>query len=584
MADLSVISASLHGTQSATAFYRQGKQRTSILTYGVYVAATLAGILLWQFPHFRFLTDDPIDVSVNSAKVPRYGVTELNIRHSDSDIANVWDGPSISAIFTSPGGQKFVVSGFHHSKNLWKVRFSPPEAGPWNWTLEWRDGVDVHSANGTFDTSEGVGPGPVRRHPKNPFRLVFADGSLYPAIGIQDCINNSAGGPTLRWGFDGDLRSGAGHDQGSLTDTDTYLSAYSRAGLNLFRWSIDNCSFRLWDRLDSSGNVYLEAEGKLGDDLVMKLREYGFRVYMVLFNRPPFPMDASAPAKMDAVKRYVKYVVARYGAYVDFWELMNESDAEDEWYSIVATYLRSIDPHSHLISTSNPRPDLSVIDINSPHWYQTEDEFSSDRVTVERIQKAKASGQKPVIFGEQGNSGQNWDEGSALRLRIHSWTALFNEAFFIFWNSSFAKGYQAEAANIYLGPQERRYIANLQTFAKSIDSDVQVASISVRPPTAVKAYALSSSEVFAAYLHNHRDHKNPTRGTTVQIRIPHEGVAYWYSPETGTALPGFPVSAGFRTLQVPPFVTDIALIVNGRFDGASFTRSLDPQDKIMNTR
>ena len=365
------------------------------------------------------------------------------------------------------------------------------------------------------------------------------------------------------------MRRGADHHQGSFTDTDTYLSTYSRAGFNLFRWSIDSCSFRLWDRLDSSGNVYLEAEGKLGDDLVMKLREYGFRVYMVLFNRPAFPMNASDPAKMDTIKRYVKYVVARYGAYVDFWELMNESDAEDEWYSIVATYLRSIDPYSHLISTSYPRPDLSVIDINSPHWYQTEDEFSSDRVTVERIQEAKASGQKPVIFGEQGNSGQNWDERSALRLRIHSWTALFNEAFFILWNSSFAKDYRAEAANIYLGPQERGYIANLQTFAKSIDSDVRVASIIVRPPTAVKAYALSSSEVFAAYLHNHRDHKNPSRGTTVQIRIPHEGVAYWYSPETGTASPGFPVSAGFRTLQVPPFVTDIALIVNGRFDGSS---------------
>jgi len=44
---------------------------------------------------------------------------------------------------------------------------------------------------------------------------------------------------------------------------------------------------------------------------------------------------------------------------------------------------------------------LSVIDINSPHWYQTEDEFSSDRVTVERIQEAKASGQKPVILASK---------------------------------------------------------------------------------------------------------------------------------------------------------------------------------------
>jgi len=65
----------------------------------------------------------------------------------------------------------------------------------------------VQSAKGSLDASEG-GPGPVRRHPGNPFRMVFADGSLYQAIGIGDCINNSQDGSQLRWGFDGDLRGG----------------------------------------------------------------------------------------------------------------------------------------------------------------------------------------------------------------------------------------------------------------------------------------------------------------------------------------------------------------------------------------
>jgi Domain of unknown function (DUF5060)/Protein of unknown function (DUF4038) len=520
----------------------------------------LTGVLLWHLPGFRHPTTDPIDVSINSMSVPQYGVAELNIRHTDSAFVNVWDGPSISASFISPSGQKFLVSGFYHSKGLWKTRFSPPETGTWRWTVEWRDGSGIQNAKGVLEASKG-GTGPVRRHPQNAFRLVFADGSLYPAIGIGDCITGPSVG-SMRWGFDGELRPSSDHHGGSTTDIDTYLSAYSRAGFNVFRWSVDSCSFKLWDRVEPSGNVYLEAEGKRGDDLVIKLREYGFHVYMVLFNRPPYPTDASDPAKMDAIKRYVKYVVARYGAYVDFWELMNESDAEDKWYSIVASYIRSIDPYAHLISTSNPRPDLSVIEINSPHWYQKEDEFSSDTVTIAKIQNAKAAGQKPVIFGEQGNSGQNWDERSALRMRIRSWTAFFNEGFLIFWNSSFAKDYRADAANIYLGPQERSYIANLQAFAKSIDSDVRIAPITVSPATEVNGYALSSSQMFAAYLHNHKDHKNPTRGTSIQIQIPQKGVAYWYSPETGTTLPGFTLSAGPHTLQVPPFFIDIALICN----------------------
>jgi len=118
--------------------------------------------------------------------------------------------------------------------------------------------------------------------------------------------------------------------------------------------------------------------------------------------------------------------------------------------------------------------------------------LSSDAVTVERIQKAKADGQKPVIFGEQGNAGQNWDDRSALRMRIRSWTAFFNEGSLIFWNSSFAKDYQARAANIYLGPPERMYIANLQTFTKALDADVRIAAMTVRPARNHIHYTFSS--------------------------------------------------------------------------------------------
>jgi len=46
---------------------------------------------------------------------------------------------------------------------------------------------------------------------------------------------------------------------------------------------------------------------------------------------------------------------------------------------------------------------------------------------------------KPVIVGEQGNAGMNWDPRSAVRMRIRAWTALFREIGLVFWNTSESK-------------------------------------------------------------------------------------------------------------------------------------------------
>ncbi len=502
--------------------------------------------------------------------VGRYQVFEEAFPFSTANMANPWEDLAITVTFTSPANQQTTVGGFYFAPNTYKVRFAPAEVGLWKWTATLKTGTQSETRTGEFECVASNERGFVRRHPTNPFRLVFDDGSLYPAIGIGDCIfdDDHSGSPFNEWGFDGEFRGG--HEQGWTTDADTYMRAYGNAGFNLFRWSVDNCAFKLWDKIDPAGNIYLERELAWGDTLVTTLRRHGFRVYMVIFGfDPPFPTTTNDAAKMNAVKRYVKYVVDRYGAYVDFWELMNEfpnppQTINDDWYTIVASYLRSVDPYDHLISTNWPRPDLAVIDINSPHWYQRENELESDKVTVAQIQGAKGHNAKPVIFGEQGNQVQNWDEQSALRMRIRSWTAFFNEGIFIFWNSSFAKDYlNAGAANIYLGPQERSYIRSLQNFTKAIDADVQMAPITVSNPAMVRAYGLRLSQRFAVYLHHFANHNMPATGLSLTLNIPQSGPATWYDPASGSIVAVSSVAAGTQTLNVPAFTVDLALLVNG---------------------
>jgi len=47
----------------------------------------------------------------------------------------------ITAVFTSPSGKKWKIPGFYYYSmgTLWKIRFSPDEAGTWNYAITVRD-------------------------------------------------------------------------------------------------------------------------------------------------------------------------------------------------------------------------------------------------------------------------------------------------------------------------------------------------------------------------------------------------------------------------------------------------------------
>lgn len=309
---------------------------------------------------------------------------------------------------TGPEGRGLSINGFYYDTDLWKVRFSPPSVGTWTWALRLTTPTDAFTESGSFISVPSERPGFLRRHPANPFRLVFENGSLFNAIGIGDCIRDGdANGRLDEWGFDGDFRP-PGQHEGWTVDMDTYMAAYgaSGAGFNLFRWSVDNCAFKLWDTISADGNSYLVHEGILGDGLVEALRQNGFRIWMTIFGfNPAFPDAADHPPQQEAVQRYVSYVVARYGTYVDIWELMNEAHVPEGWIAFASDYLRSIDPYGRLISTSWERPELPQIDIDAPHWYEGESELDSDLVTSNRISHQRRWN-KPIIFGEQGNTGR----------------------------------------------------------------------------------------------------------------------------------------------------------------------------------
>ncbi len=522
----------------------------------------------------------------NTDPIPRYGILELSFKHNGIYDNGFFD-VDLQTIFTSPDGVEHSVKGFFYGGDLWKIRFRPDQMGNWSYsyTFSAKNGFQKRG-RGVFRSTLSGEDGPVRPSPQNPYRWVFASGKPYFPVGLEECVY-VRGGQLPGIVVDGEDRNHPGHG----ISWDDYLSLFGQSGFNLFRFSQKNCSYSLLDDLDH----YRVREGILTDGLLSSAREHGFRVMFGIFgihgNWPNdnrtirvfertmnqvlgrhvegllYPEDREVVRKEE---RFIEYCVARWGVYADFFELLNERQASDQWTTTMADYTRSVDPDHKPISTSWEKPELPAIDINAPHWYESEDELNSDLRVREQSAKWKQAG-KHVIVGEQGNSGMNWDSGSGVRMRIRAWTALFQEISLVFWNTSWAKDGMfggrytpSMDANIYLGPQERGYIRVLQTFTSQLTADVHMAPVAVTSPTLIRSYGLFSKDAGAVYLQHAASHTTLAQQAEISLDFSSMSqprlVGEWIDPATGDVLSRVQIPARSLTLPVPPFKVDVAFL------------------------
>jgi len=550
----------------------------------------------------------------NVKVIPRWEVFEITFRH-DGVYHNPFFDVTVDVVFTSPGGRKVAVGGFHYGclekpkiirtevpgahgqkavraeyqfpkADTWKARFVADEVGLWKYAYTFAGDKGGRAAGaGEFECINGRARlhGFVRQDPRSPMRWVFDDGAPYFPIGFQDgqfdgqglgtCLSAAA----MEGPFRLDRRNFPDPPPGAVfkpgpsmnpQNADVQFRRFSRAGFNMLRFSQQNCSYTITPSLDRI-NVM---ESLMTDELLQYARKYGFRVFYGLFGymnvRAEHAEDAEAMAK---VKRLIKYSVDRWGAYVDFWEFLNEQKASAEWYAMHAPYLKSIDPYRHPVTTSWERPELEGMDLSAPHQYTGLNELGCDADIAHSAAGWKKHG-KPVIIGEAGNwmpqrtpdkpwppgVGGVWDPGSAQRMRLRNWAGLFSEVSFVFWNTSYAR--DGHFMNIWLGPREREYVRAMQDFAYCLGGGLKMAPVAASSPD-VRAWGLANDRRAAAYLHHFRDHRTAARGVTVTMDVPAAAKAYWYSPETAAILAKADAALGRQTFTAPDFTVDIALLI-----------------------
>lgn len=115
----------------------------------------------------------------------RHAVYEAALTSAE-DYANPYSDVGVSVEFTSPSGKRSTVDAFWDGGKVWRVRFSPTEAGRWRWRSECSHPADkgLHGRTGTLEcvpyrgSDRLLAHGPLKLS-SNRRHLVHTDGTPF---------------------------------------------------------------------------------------------------------------------------------------------------------------------------------------------------------------------------------------------------------------------------------------------------------------------------------------------------------------------------------------------------------------------
>ncbi len=503
----------------------------------------------------------------NTATVAEGQVYELSVHSKSSRYINPYTEVNLQAAFTDEHNQTITVDGFFYDTDEWRVRFNPLSKGKWNWKLDWIDQYQTRAFHGSFMS--------LRDHQflhsaiDQPKWITKDNKTIAPLVGLNDCVIDRnvdrsplddffVEGGSLRIATISGIVSQTLTFNAKIISLEEYLKTY-RVGFNAFRQNVDNCSPPLFVPENFMSSKFLAQEGKYHDQVSQELFKQNYSIWFTMFSFSlPFGNGLTYPDEKVAVENYVKYVVARYGAYVDIWEVGNEAVISDEYAQTVADMIGKHDPHHRLISVSWEKPEVKGITLIAPHWYETETDQSSDLAALHRIERYQQY-PKPVLFGEHGNQTTNWDPTSAQRMRVRIWTTFFNQSALFFWNESEQKGFYNpifQNSNIYLGDTERQYAQHFLKLTRDLPVDLKPSNNLSNGE--IRSYTLSNNKLLLRYFF-HPSLSSTT--TTFTNPFPKTVILEWIDPATAEVKKTEKVNVGATSIS-PTFSVDILVRVS----------------------
>ncbi len=512
----------------------------------------------------------PQQVWAGSATVERYGVWEDTYSYS-SAVANPWEDVQVNATFTTPPGpQQRTINwkGFYYDTNIYKVRFVPAEAGPYAYRVTLSGGPDgLKTYQGSFVSAASSKSGFVRPYSKNPYRWVTeGDGKVVTGIGWNAC-----------WDTTYNVTNGTvtGPRSGKQVPIDQYFSELKQLGFTIFRFNPANCNdFQIFylNPLSTGGNTYDVANSKYVDQLLAAARKHDVHTDFTFFKY-------SIGQASEDLKRAIDYMMARYGAYADIWEVANEvteSNTTDAKLADLVSYVKSKDPYKLLVSNTLPRDgewgSPIYLTARNTHGPATFNAYGLTALLSTDSTRVPFTTGLPVFAGETQHQAIEKDANLIVKdVRYLTWTSFFGGSPIIWWrgidpyyNGAFSPAYgvlQQDVTNLRI---DQSTTAKFVAIASKVDPDVipaQLGNGSGPCPAGYKIYGLSSRKSFLVYGFNDPNCAPSAVRRTFTVTVPFSGTASWIDPKTGNTQSTVSLSAGSKSLTTPSFSEDIALVM-----------------------
>ncbi len=371
---------------------------------------------------------------------------------------------SIQARFWQNQKQQIQSNGFPTRDATYEVRFLPPTTGTWFWELKVKTPTHTKILTGSSKNIEINQQSSVIINDGRWYR----NGMPFYGLGWQTCMldYDFDGIWTDQWPHNSATNLYSQPSNATATEAKMYIQSMKSAGFNLMRLSLENCSPRITQCL-STTNFIIDQQTSAGVDTVLQTaKENQMAVVFGIFGFEPWLLGVHEGVVSPNLAKYLDYVIARYSAYIDVWELANESTPSDEWITAVSEYIQAHDPNHHSITTSWERPDLASIHSTQLHYYDSEPLSEIATRFLPLLMHAK-QWQKPAMIGESGNAEVNSDSESVLRFAHKNWLSIFSNVPIIWWDYSTQLYYHQNSANIYVGPVEKKTVQFAHKFIHS---------------------------------------------------------------------------------------------------------------------
>jgi hypothetical protein len=369
-------------------------------------------------------------VAPDRTELPRYESLELSVALK-AKYANPYDlrQVSLDGLFSGPGGLQMQVPGFWDGEATWKVRFTPPQVGEWNYHLTVKDVRGISQPyNGKFVVTASELHGWLQAGnwvdpTYSGHYLVYQDGTPFYGIGFCDAVNILSDGFSMDQGVGLFTKMKAAGDNYVVwwplwnnSPVSSSYDDYSVVNLKVIDMVVADAQkkgiflvFTIWDHYELRDDTH---PGNWGTG------HWSTNGFNKLGDLKSFFMSPEAWAWQE---NFYRYIIARWGysPAIGMWQTVSEINGTnayeqtDPWHEKVNTYFVTNDPYRHPTTASKsgggkdiPWPEgHQVMDAPQVHIYDplNDNPVGAAQVLAEWTTTMWNEAEKPNWVGEFGD-------------------------------------------------------------------------------------------------------------------------------------------------------------------------------------